>query len=249
MKLFLVVQHTYSEFLGGLEKQLEDRGIGFAYFRPFTGQSLPASALQYDALWLLGGAYPVSDCARWPWLNDELRLVAAFERAGRPVVGLGAGGLLVAQAAGGTVHAEPAQRAYWTTARMTAAGREDPLAAAVDGRKVLVMAEGRVDLPPDIEPVLTDDAGEWIAIRGGKTTYGMLFRPELKPGMIEDMIMEDGRPLPDNITEVLEEARVQWSDTQHTTDLVIAALVTVLDLMQERRKMPVFKLNPVQDEG
>ncbi|MDP2164677.1 MAG: hypothetical protein Q8K21_10760 [Hydrogenophaga sp.] len=248
MKQFLVVQHTYAEFLGGIEKQLEDRGIGFAYFRPFTGQSLPASALQYDGLWLLGGAYPVSDPEHWPWANDELRLIAAFERARRPVVGLGAGGLLLAQAAGGTAHAEPAQRAYWTTARKTAAGRDDPFADAVDGRKVLVMVEGRVDLPPDLEPVLTDEAGEWIAVRTGKTAYGMLFRPELKPGMVEDMIMEEGRPLPDNISEVLEETRAQWSESQHTTDLVIAALVTALDLMQERRKMPVFKLNPVGGE-
>lgn len=248
MKQFLVVQHTYAEFLGGIEKQLENRGIGFAYFRPFTGQSLPASALQYDALWLLGGAYPVCDAGHWPWLDDELRLIAAFERARRPIVGLGAGGLLLAQAAGGTSHAEPAQRAYWTTARKTAAGADDPLATAVDGRKVLVMVEGRVDLPPGVEPVLTDDAGEWIAVRSGDLAYSMLFRPELKPGMVEDMIMEEGRPLPDDITGVLEEARAQWSESQRTTDLVIAALVSALDLMRERRKMPVFKLNPVGSE-
>jgi hypothetical protein len=50
MKRFAAVQHSYSEFLGAIEKQLENRGIGFTYFRPFTGQSLPASALQFDAL-------------------------------------------------------------------------------------------------------------------------------------------------------------------------------------------------------
>lgn len=245
MKQFLVVQHTYSEFLGGIEKQLESRGIGFNYFRPFTGQSLPASALQYDALWLLGGAYPVTDRAHCPWLDDELKLITAFQRARRPVVGFGAGGLLVAQAAGGSAHAAPAQRAYWTTARVTDAGSGDPVAAAVDGRKVLVMANGRVDLPPDIRPILTDDAGEWIAVRSGELAYGMLFRPELKPGMLEDMIMEEDRPLPDNIGALLEEARAQWGESQRTTDLVIAALVSALDLMRERRKMPVFMLNPV----
>jgi GMP synthase (glutamine-hydrolysing) len=248
MKQFLVVQHTYAEFLGGIEKQFENRGIGFAYFRPFTGQSLPASALQYDALWLLGGAYPVSDSAHWPWLNEELKLIAAFQRAKRPVVGLGAGGLLLALAAGGSANAEPAHRAYWTTARKTAAGSDDPLACAVDGCKVLVLVEGRVDLPRNIEPVLTDESGEWIAMRSSKTTYGLLFRPELKPGMVEDMIMEEGRPLPVNISEVLEEARAQWNDSQRATDRVIAALVSALDLMQERRKMPVFKLNPVNSE-
>lgn len=248
MKQFLVVQHTYSEFLGGIEKQLENRGIGFNYFRPFTGQALPASALQYDALWLLGGAWPVTDREHCPWLDDELKLVTAFRRAGRPVMGFGTGGLLVAQAAGGIAHAEPAQRAYWTTARRTDAGRDDPVAAAVDGRKVLVMANGRVDLPPEIKPVLTDEAGEWIAVRSGELAYGMLFRPELKPGMLEDMIMEEDRPLPDNIGELLDQARAQWSESQRTADLVVAALVSALDLMRERRKMPVFMLNPVKGE-
>ncbi|HSN39990.1 MAG TPA: hypothetical protein VLT92_07325 [Burkholderiales bacterium] len=248
MKQFLVVQHTYSEFLGGIEKQLESRGIGFSYFRPFTGQSLPASALQYDALWLLGGAYPVTDHAHCPWLDDELKLIAAFKRAKRPVVGFGAGGLLVAQAAGGIARAEPAQRAYWTTARSTGAGRDDPVAAAADGRQVLVMANGSVDLPPGSEPVLTDEAGDWIAIKDGELAYGMLFRPELKPGMLEDMIMEEGRPLPDNIGEVLEQARARWSESQRTTDHILVALVSALDLMRERRKMPVFALNPVKGE-
>ncbi|MFN7085790.1 MAG: type 1 glutamine amidotransferase [Burkholderiales bacterium] len=248
MKQFLVVQHTYSEFLGGIEKQLENRGIGFNYFRPFTGQSLPAGALQYDALWLLGGAYAVTDHEHCPWWDDELKLITAFRRARRPVVGLGAGGLLVAQAAGGFACAQPAQRAYWTTARATASGRDDPVAVAADGRKVLVMVNGRVELPPAVTPILTDESGEWIAIRDGELAYGMLFRPELKPGMVEDMIMEEGRPLPDNIGEVLEQARAQWQESQRTTDRIAMALVAALDLMRERRKMPVFMLNPVQGE-
>jgi GMP synthase-like glutamine amidotransferase len=246
MKQFLVVQHTYAEFLGGIEKQLENRGIGFLYFRPFTGQSLPASALQYDALWLLGGAYPPTDREHCPWLDDELKLIAAFRRAKRPVVGFGAGGLLLAQAAGGIAHAEPTQRAYWTTARKTDAGRDDRVATAVDGRKVLVMTNGRVDLPPDVKPILTDDDGAWIAMRG-ELAYGLLFRPELKPGMLEDMIMEEGRPLPENIGAVLEEARAQWNESQRTTDRVLAALVAALELMRERRKMPVFTLQAVKD--
>jgi len=248
MKQFLVVQHTYSEFLGAIEKQLENRDIGFIYCRPFTGQQLPASALQYDALWLLGGAYPVNDREHCPWLDDELRLIRVFQNARRPIVGLGFGGLLVAQAAGGAAHAEPARRAYWTTARATDVGAEDPLARAVDGRKVMVMVEGGVTLPQDVEPIVVDDAGEWIAARRGDA-YGLLFRPELKPGTIEDMIMEEGRPLPDNAGELLEEARAQWQDSQRTTDLVVAALVAALDLMRERRKMPVFALNPVRREG
>ena len=110
------------------------------------------------------------------------------------------------------------------------------------------MVNGRVDLPPAIAPVAVDDAGNWIAVRCDALTYGLLFRPELKPGMLEDMIMEEGRPVPDDIGELLATARGEWLETQHTTIAVIAALVQALDLMRERRKMPVIALNPVHDK-
>ena len=243
MKNFLVVQHTYSEFLGPIEKQLESRDIGFSYQRPFTGQDLPGSALQFDSLWLLAGAYPVTDKEACPWLDDELRLIGVFKHAKRPVIGIGFGGLLIAQYEGGMPYDEPSQTAYWTTAHKTDAGQDDPLANAVDGEKVLVMYNGKVDLPKGMEPIIVDDAGHWLAIRPDELTYGMLFRPEIKPGMIEDMIMEQNRPLPEHIGELLGEARMNWNDMQKTMGNVVIALVTALDLMKERRKMPIFSLN------
>lgn len=194
MKRFIAVQHSYSEFLGTIEKQLENRGIGFTYFRPVTGQSLPASALQFDALWLLGGAHAPWDREHTPWLDEELRLVRAFERAQRPAVGLGYG----------------------------------------------------AQLPPGVEPLAVDEGGDWIAWRLADA-YALLFRPEMTPGLIEDTIMEEGRPLPDNIGEVLEQARELWPESRETTDRVLAALVAGLDLMHERRKPPVFSIRAVQE--
>lgn len=247
MKRFLAVQHTHAEFLGMFEKQLENRGIGFQYCRPVAGQPLPASALQYDALWLLGGGWPLTDREHWPWLNDELKLIRAFARAQRPAVGLGCGGLLVAMAGGGALREAAAQRAYWTTARATAAGATDPVAQALDGRQVLVMTNGFVDPPPGVDPLVVDDAGDWILLRNG-FAYALLCRPEMKPGMIEDMIMEEDRPLPDGIEVVLEQTRAAWQASQRTTDLVAAALVSALDLMRERRKPPVFALRAVNGD-
>ena len=110
------------------------------------------------------------------------------------------------------------------------------------------MANGRVDLPPRLDPVAVDDAGRWIAIRPDALTYGLLFRPELKPGMIEDMVMEEDRPVPDHIGALIESARSQWDETQKTVDLVMIALVQALDLMRERRKMPVFTLKTVRSD-
>jgi hypothetical protein len=206
---------------------------------------LPASALQYDALWLLGGAYPVCDSAHGPWVADEVRLVSAFRRAKRPVVGLGFGGLVVAAAAGGTPRATPAHRAYFSTAHRPAGAPGDPLAEALDGRRLLIMVNGRVDLPAGVAPILIDDQGEWIAVRPDAMTYGLLFRPELKPGMLEDMVMEEGRETPEHIGELIAGLRADRDAVQRNQDLTVAALVAALDLMRERKKPPVFALNPV----
>ncbi|AHK78334.1 GMP synthase [Ectothiorhodospira haloalkaliphila] len=242
MKNYAVVQHTYSEFLGLIETQLEKRDIGFSYYRPFVGQGLPGSAGQFDGLWLLGGAWPTADQDNNPQVPDELQLIRIFQKARRPVVGLGMGGLLVAQVAGGKAAMEPAYTSGFVTARKTSAGAGDALAEALDGQRVLTLYHGAVALPDGLEPILVDDEGRWLAVRPDPLTYGLLFRPEMKPGMLEDIIMEQGHNPPPGITELLVEARREWSGMQKITDQVVMALVTELQLMQERRKMPVFSL-------
>ncbi|MBD3619264.1 MAG: GMP synthase [Chromatiales bacterium] len=242
MKNYLVIQHTYSEFLGLIESQLEKRDIGFSYFRPFTGQDLPGNVGQFDGVFFLAGAWPTTDEEHNPAVEGELNLIQIFQKARRPVIGIGMGGLLVAQAAGGTPRAEPAHVAKFVTARKTAAGEGDELAEAMAGRRVLVMYNGSVVLPEGLEPILVDEDGNWLAIHPEPHTYGLLFRPEMKPGMLEDIIMEDGHNPPDHIGELLGEARMEWGNMQETTDQVVVALVKECDLMQERHKMPVFSL-------
>ncbi|MHB1566260.1 MAG: GMP synthase [Acidiferrobacter sp.] len=243
MKQFAVIQHTYAEFLGLIENQLEKRDIGFAYFRPFVGQELPGSAGQFDALFVLSAKSPLTDQSAYPWHDDELKLIGMFREARRPVVGIGTGALLMAEYEGAQVSAEPLHNAYWTVAHKTVAGADDAVAAAIDGRPVLVMANGSAMLPAGMAPIAVDDDGRWIAIRPEPLAYGLLFRPELKPGMIEDMIMEARRDTPPDIGALLAGARTHWHDMQTTTDQVIVGLVHELDLMTERRKMPVFHLN------
>ncbi|MHB8249269.1 MAG: type 1 glutamine amidotransferase [Acidithiobacillus sp.] len=248
MKHFAVVQHSYSEFLGLIESQLEKRDIGFSYFRAFLNQDLPGSALTFDALFLLGGPMSPLESDAHPWLLQERNVIGAFRKAGRPVVGLGLGALLLAQYEGAELSREPYHNAYFTTAHATEAGRDDPLAQAVDGAEVLVWSPGVARLPEGIAPLVVDDAGNWIAFRPEPGAVGMLFHPEMKPGMIEDIIMEEDREVPENVGELLETARRLWPQMQETTDRVVVALVHELSLMQERRKPRVFSLK-VDSEG
>lgn len=242
MKRFAVVQHSYSEFLGLIETQLEKRDIGFNYFRPFLGSELPGSGLQFDALFLLGGPMSPLDSEDWPWLDDEIRTIGIFRQARRPIIGFGMGAMMMAAYEGAKIDYKPRNNVYWTIARKTSAGEGDPLAEAVDGEEVLVWAPGSARLPPGMEPILVDADGNWLAFRPEPESVGMLFRPEMKPGMIEDILMEEDREVPDNVFEIMERMRTLWPQLQRLTDKVVVALVTSCKLMQERHKPPVFSL-------
>ncbi|MFA7496405.1 MAG: GMP synthase [Acidithiobacillus sp.] len=242
MKHFAVVQHSYSEFLGIVETQLEKRDIGFSYFRVFLGGELPGNALTFDALFLLGGPMSPLEAEKYPWLEQEVKTIAMFRKNRRPVVGFGLGALLLAQYEGAELQLEPYHNAYFTTAHATEAGRDDPLAQAVDGAQVMVWAPGTAVLPKGIEPLVVDDEGRWIAFRPEDGAVGLLFRPEMKPGLIEDILMEEDRETPENIGDLLGQCRALWPEMQKTTDRVIVALVRELALMTEKRKPPVFSL-------
>ena len=241
MKRFLAVQHSYSEFFGALEPQWEARDIAFNYVRTVAGQEVAGTPSQFDALWLLAAAWPIADAAHCPWVDDEIRLLRAFQKAQRPVVGLGGGAHVLAAAHGSRLQVAPAHDAYFTTARGVVA--DDPVARAIDGRRVLVMVNGRAELDASLTPVATDAEGRWIAFRTPLPGYGLLFRPELKPGMLEDMVLEEDREVPDDIGALIGTAREEWTVSQETTDRVVVALVDALDLMRERRKAPVFRLS------
>jgi GMP synthase (glutamine-hydrolysing) len=106
-----------------------------------------------------------------------------------------------------------------------------------------VMVNGRAELDASLTPVASDAAGRWIAFRTPVPGYGLLFRPDLKPGMLEDMVLEENREVPDDIGALIETAREEWRSLQETTDRAVIALVDALDLMRERRKAPVFHLS------
>lgn len=246
MRRCLVIQSSYAEFLGSFERLLEDRHIGFNYCRPFLGEHVPVTALQHDALWVLGGPDRLNDPQAAPHHAAIGRLIGVFRRARRPVIGLGSGALLVALQAGGRVESAADEHACFVQARTTARGADDPVAAAADGRQVLLMHAGAVRLPAGVEPLLTTPAGDWLLARPDPTSYAMLPRFEMKPGMLEDMAMEEGRDMPEHIGGLIEEARARWDATEALARRLVAALIVELNLMHEHAKPAVIPVRVVK---
>jgi GMP synthase (glutamine-hydrolysing) len=239
MKRLLVVQHSFAEFLGALEPEFEAREIAFTYVRTIAGDDVAGTPARFDGLWLLGSAWPVADAARCPWLEDEKRLVRAFQAARLPIVGIGEGAHVLAAANGAQVCAGEPQAGF---VQAHALAPDDPVARAIDGCSVLVMASGSASLPEGAHAVAEDASGRKLAFRTQAGGYGLLFRPDLKPGMLEDMVMEEDRPLPENMAALLEAARDAWPGMREITSRVCAALVAAQGLMDERRRPPVFEI-------
>jgi GMP synthase-like glutamine amidotransferase len=243
VKRFLVIQHNRSEFLGSFERLLEDRHIGFSYCRPFVGDRLPATAIQYDALWLLGGCARLDDPLLAQDRAQVFRLIGAFRRAKRPVIGFGYGALLIALQCGGEIRDSSTWHASFTCPR---AHGDSQLADSVDGVPVLTLHRGQVQLPDAVKVLATSAYGDWLIACVDPTTYALLLRPEMKPGMLEDLVMEDADALPEHFGDLIAQTKVHWPDMQTLSQRVLAALVGTLDLMRERDKPSVIPVRVVK---
>ncbi|MFA9459852.1 type 1 glutamine amidotransferase [Thiohalorhabdus methylotrophus] len=249
MRQFFVIQHSHHEFLGTIEKQLEHREIGFVYIRPFLGQSVPGTPQDKDALFLLAGPMDPTEKDDFPYLTEEEFLAGQFLKNDQPVVGIGLGAQLLAEHYGGAASEDPELTAEFVTARKTEAGEGDALAEELDGQEVFLWHAGSVTLPEGVAPTLVDERDRWLAFRPHPMAYALLFRPEIKPGMIEDMVMED-RPCPEGVGNLLEYSRASWGAgrMQAVTDKVVMALVKELALMQPHaQEGPGYELN-VRDD-
>lgn len=185
-----VIQHTQSEWLGGIEDHLEGRGIRFGYHRPFTtGGTLPSVPTIGDGLVLLGGGPWGSRTAGrlLPTLDAEVRLARACLMLDKPVVGFGLGAQILAIAADGTSAATP------LALRIDAAKRvcDDALGGLLPETFPQVVYMRDEPRPPAYATVLArNETGAPAVFSVGPKAFGFLGHPGVRRAMIEDQIME-----------------------------------------------------------
>jgi GMP synthase-like glutamine amidotransferase len=190
MKYVSVIQHTQSEWLGAMEDHLEGRGIRFGYSRPFTaGGTIPDATTIGDGLILVGGGVWGSATQEHllPTLEGEIRLTRACLMLGKPVIGIGLGGQILALAAEGASIATDFAFEIGTARRM----RERGLAGFLPAEFPFVTYGRDRALPPDYADVLAaDQNGHPALFQIGPNAFGFTGHPGLRPAMIEDLIME-----------------------------------------------------------
>jgi GMP synthase-like glutamine amidotransferase len=228
VKTICAVQHVEADYLGLIEDHLEARSIGFRYSRPFVpGGRVPASADDYDALFLLGGgSLGVVSGPLLPSLGAELRLAGDFLKRGLPVVGIGLGAVILAIAAGGGAEEAPLRF------EVGSARRADPLALGGQLPNPLPYAmylRDRPVLPAAGQALALTAGGEPAVFQVGRG-LGFLGHPGIKSAMVEDLVMASD-DAPADIAAGLGELRRRQGEIADALTAMMVGLIAETGLM------------------
>ncbi len=223
MKTICVIQHTEAEYLGLIEDHLESRSIRFRYFRPFTkGGTLPIDEEEYDGLVLLGsGPFGIVSGPLLPSLGPELRLAERYLETGKPVLGFGAGSILLAVAAGGGADEAPLRFV------VSEAGRSGECTSGQILPEVFpygAYLRDRPVLPERAQILANDHLGEPLVYSVGGNSFGFAGHPGIKSAMVEDLIMEF-EEAPDNTADMLKQLRKNQAGIAEALSVMMVGLV------------------------
>jgi len=195
MKRVLLVQHEPHERPGTFAEVLGDCDVRLV--RPFAGDPVPAT-LSEDGLVVLGGGMAVYEADRYPYLEDELRLLQAATQSGRPVLGICLGSQLLAAALGGSVAKAPRKEIGWFDVAPLPAARDDALFAAAPTAFAAFHWHGDAfTLPPGAVPLAASELTPLQAFRMGPRAWGIQFHLETDAQVLGAMLDSGAEELRD----------------------------------------------------
>ena len=226
----LVVQHTPTEGLGGLQEWLPDAGVHVHPIHPYLGHRVPPS-VEGDALIVLGGPMGAMDDDVAPWLPAVRSLLATAIDDGVPTLGICLGAQMLAVAAGGEVV-------------KGAAGPEIGVGAVdVTGSDEL-LSEGRLPvvqwhydtvsrMPEGATLLASSDAYRVQAFRVGDVAWGVQFHPEATLPMVTEWAAEDADNIrtmlgrtPEEIVKAMAEAQAELAAAGEALAQRFASVIT-----------------------
>lgn len=207
----IVLQHAESENLGTMEEALAACGVAFEYVRTFEGQAIPADVDGATGLIVMGGPMGVYETDRYPFLRQEMKLMEAFLKAERPILGVCLGSQLLATTLGAPVRKGRKKEIGWFEIQLNRASVQDTLWNGQHSPFVAYHWHGDIfDLPKGAVALASSDLTPVQSYRFGDRAYGILFHLEVTENHIRKMLDEFAEEIrEENLSagEILQESK------------------------------------------
>src|SRR5262245_55683090 len=114
MKSALAIRHVHFEDLGAFAGAFSRAGYQIRYHDAGVDDLSLVDPLLSDVVVVLGAPIGANDEDRYPFLTDELRIIARRLEAQRPTLGICLGAQLMARALGASVYSGAAKEIGWS---------------------------------------------------------------------------------------------------------------------------------------
>ncbi len=172
-----VIRHIAFEDLGSFARPLSERGWHIQYLD--AGVDPLEEAADADLLVVLGGPIGAGDERQYPFLTDEVRLIARRLNAGRATLGICLGAQLMARALGARVYGAARKEIGWGPLSLTEAGAASPLATLAPHRTSVLHWHGDTFyLPRGALHLASTAVCENQAFGWGERALALQFHPE-----------------------------------------------------------------------
>lgn len=186
MKTAVAIRHLAFEDLGSFAGVLAQRAVALRYLEAGVDDLSRLDPEEADLLVVLGGPIGACDEASYPFIVDELRLLEARLRAGRPVLGICLGAQMMARALGARVYPGPGKEIGWTPLRLSEAGQASPLAHLDGAHTSMLHWHGDTfDLPAGATLLASTAFCRHQAFSWGKHALAFQCHPEAQARQIE----------------------------------------------------------------
>lgn len=180
MKIALVIRHVAFEDLGLFERTIEAAGYQVRYLEAGMDLLSWLEPLHPDLLIVLGGPISANDEADYPFIQDELELLADRLRNDAPTLGICLGAQLMARALGAEVYPGNKSEVGWAPIELTEAGRQSALRhLSADNTSVLHWHGDTFDLPAGAELLASTEQTAHQAFRWKRRGLALQFHPEV----------------------------------------------------------------------
>ncbi|MEN5118881.1 glutamine amidotransferase [Luteimonas sp. TWI662] len=188
MKTAVAIRHLGFEDLGTLAPLLVARGYTVRYLDAGSERLCTEAVAAADLLVVLGGPIGAFDEATYPFLADELNVVAQRLQYARPLLGICLGAQLIARALGADVASMGHKEIGFAPLMLTPAGEASPLAALGDV-PVLHWHGDRFEIPVGAVRLAGTEACAHQAFAIGRHVLALQCHLEAEPQRIESWLI------------------------------------------------------------